>query len=344
LASYAQGVSDELQARNIATLAERDVLDAPSHEEVLGSIADDIEVRRIAAERGEAEHPQALARTGLHISLDLPVFVIADGQVFANALHALPEDCPQAVRTTVTRIIDFSLRYAVNWELSQGNHVLQSLPGLLVGREFSHLSLMPEDFSENDLFRYLLPDPAQRELVGQATEQASEHAARILPKLRKAGVEEPLVERFRGFALAAAEGLLTEWAMAADLGAFEDHADRAMGHPWKSWDEMDWERVYLFLQHLAGRAAPNSLFVEYVRANMLTRIEEQHQQLASRPGVTEMSEEEMADGLLARPTAQSLDDIYSNIELFGTHQDASRYRTLESAATHITTLLPPEAT
>ncbi|HSX32008.1 MAG TPA: hypothetical protein VLF43_02005 [Candidatus Saccharimonadales bacterium] len=290
LAGFAQDAEHQIQARNQLAMAEREVFGAPSYEQVKRSIASEDEAMRAAAAQGEADHPQALARTGLRISLDEPVFVIADGQVFADALHTLPEDCPPQVRDTITLVIDFSLRYALSWELSQGSRVLQLFPGLLAGRDFGSLALMPNNFSKHDLERQLLPDPAQRELVEQATkqaEQADKHAKHTLPeKLRSIGVAKPLVERFRGFSLAAQEGLLTEWAISAELGAFEDYTDRGLGHPWGLWGQIDWKRAYSFLQHLARQAAPNSQFVAYVRDNMLTRIKEQRQRLVDRPDVS----------------------------------------------------------
>lgn len=119
-----------------------------------------------------------------------------------------------------------------------------------------------------------LPRADHRVLVEQSAAQAK-YGELIRAELARLKIDPAILERLRGFALAANEGMLAEWAIATDLHAFTLPNEYGRGHAWQRWGREVWDTaVYPFLEHVGRRAGRDSPFRDYLRGHTLKRIQE----------------------------------------------------------------------
>ena len=292
---------------------------------------DKFDRRRVGAElfarRVQDEYSADLTATGLQATNEgghSLQFAIVDAGAFVRATQEVTDD-------------------------ALGRRMGQFLAGRMVGLSFGlpavYMSREPErvagyigrfdSHDSNSLWRLSSPEsggsgeniyelvPYNPDLVSHQADELIAHAPDMLATMQRFGTAPEEQNILRSLALAQAEGLQFEWAIATDLNLLQPYNPNKSPTENREWyrNSIQWEAVCMFLEDLAARARPGSAFARHVRDSLLTGLENYRQNSAR-----------MAESAFGEPLPSDIAEIEREAErLQQVGQFTSRLSDLEKA-------------
>jgi hypothetical protein len=200
------------------------------------------------------QYHAALDATGTELSKSayFPGIQIKDGEKFATALAAMPEEDDE-LRYVAEQVIDTTLTNVVERYIPP--HQDKRYP-----KSLSQPALLPEATEAT---------PQADSQRAQAA-QAVLHAPSLASELERLGAEPHLVTQLNNIRIADGEGMLPHWAVAHHWGLFDPPASE---HEWTRWVQpFEWQNFHGFIDNLVEVAPPQSKFAKNLVSATLSNV------------------------------------------------------------------------